>query len=77
MGQLTLDAVLAAADDPDASKKSTQVCEANFYSGELALQKDKKDEATRLFRLVTRNCPKSFIVYDGADNELKALGASP
>ena len=50
MGQLTLDAVLAAADDPDASKKSTQVCEANFYSGELALQKDKKDEATRLFR---------------------------
>jgi hypothetical protein len=36
LGQMTPTAVLAAAADPDAGKKKGQVCEANFYSGELA-----------------------------------------
>jgi lipoprotein NlpI len=37
LGQMTPAAVLAAADDPTPKKKADQVCEANFYSGELAL----------------------------------------
>lgn len=77
LGQLTPGAVLAAADDPNAKTKSAQVCEANFFSGELALQHSEKDEATRLFRLAAADCPKTFIQYDGAVVELKALGSTP
>ncbi len=60
LGQMTSAAVLAAADDPDATKKKGQVCEANFYSGELALLQDAKDTAIRLLRLAAQDCPKSF-----------------
>jgi lipoprotein NlpI len=38
LGQMTSAAVLAAADDPDGTKKKGQVCEANFYGAELALR---------------------------------------
>lgn len=77
MDQMTPDAVLAAADDPDATKKKAQVCEANFYSGELSLTKGSKDEATRLFRLAASDCPHSISAWDAANAELKALGAVP
>ncbi|MFY9839519.1 MAG: tetratricopeptide repeat protein, partial [Xanthobacteraceae bacterium] len=58
LGQMTPEAVVAAATDPDASKQKSQACEANFFSGELALQQGKKDEATRLFRIADDGCPK-------------------
>ncbi len=77
LGQLTAEAVLAAADDPDAMTKQGQVCEANFYGGELALQNGAKDDAARLFRLAAADCPKSFIEWSAAKAELKALGATP
>ena len=77
LGRLTPEAVLAAADDSDATKKKEQVCDANFFSGELALQRGAKDEATRLFRLAATGCPKNRDAYDSANAELKALGASP
>jgi lipoprotein NlpI len=76
MGQMTPAAVLAAADDPDATKKKGQVCDAIFFSGELSLTKGLKDEATRLFRLAARDCPHSFNEWD-ANAELKALGVVP
>jgi lipoprotein NlpI len=77
LGQMTPAAVLAAADDPDVTKKRDHVCEANFYSGELALRQGAKDEAARLFRLAVADCPKSFYEWFGANAELKALGATP
>jgi tetratricopeptide (TPR) repeat protein len=77
LGQLTPEAVLAAAVDPDSETQKGQVCEANFYTGELALQRADKDGATRLFRLATAGCPKSFIEYDSAVAEIKALGLQP
>jgi len=49
LGQMTPAAVLAAANDPDPIKKKDQVCDANFYSGELALRTGAKNEAARLF----------------------------
>jgi lipoprotein NlpI len=76
LGQMTPAAVLAAADDPDDTKKMGQVCEANFYSGELALRTGAKDEATRLLRLAASDCPHGFIEWSAADAELKALGAA-
>ena len=77
MDQMTPAAVLAAADDPDATKKKGQVCEAIFYSGELSLMKGLRDEATRLFRLAASDCPHGFTEWDAANAELKALGAVP
>ena len=77
MDQMTPAAVLAAADDPDVAKKKGQVCEANFYSGELSLTKGLKDEATRLFRLAASDCPHGFNEWDAANAELKALGVVP
>lgn len=77
LGQMTPAAVLAAADDPNATKKKGQLCEANFYSGELALRRGAKDEATHLFRLAASDCPKDFDEWADANRELKALGVSP
>jgi lipoprotein NlpI len=74
LGQMTSAAVLAAADDPDPSKKKGQVCGANFFSGEWALRHDNKGEAARLFQLAASDCPKDFIQWGAANQELKALG---
>jgi lipoprotein NlpI len=76
LGQSTPAAVLAAADDRNAATKTGQVCEANFYTGELALAQGEKDEAKRLFGLAAADCPKDFNEYADAIVELKALGAS-
>jgi lipoprotein NlpI len=75
LGEITSAALLAAADDPDATKKKGQVCEANFYSGELTLRQGAKEEAARLFRLAASECPKDFNEWGAANAELKALGA--
>jgi lipoprotein NlpI len=74
LGQMTPEAVLAAADDPYVNTKKRQVCDANFFIGELALQRGAKDEAVRLFRLAAAGCEKTGGV---ANIELKALGAQP
>lgn len=76
LGQLTPELVLAAADDPNADTKRGQVCEANFYTGELVLQQGHRDEARRLFRLAAADCPKDFTEWSAANAELKALGAT-
>jgi lipoprotein NlpI len=77
LGEMTPSAVLAAADDKDPKTKQGQECEANFYSGELALIQGAKDEAIRLFRLAASDCPKGFIEWGAANLELKALGVAP
>jgi lipoprotein NlpI len=77
LGQMTPEAVLAAAAHRDASKQKSQVCEANFFSGQLALQQGKKDEATRLLRIAEEGCPKDSFQLIAASDELKALSAQP
>jgi lipoprotein NlpI len=77
LGQLTPEAVLAAADVANPRAKQGRVCEANFYTGELALQKGNADEAKRLFAPAAADCPKDFDAYAGATAELKVLGARP
>ena len=76
LGELTPSDLLAAADNPDAATKKGQVCEANFYIGELALQQDGKDEAARLFRLAAAYCPPGFVEGPSARSELEALGVT-
>jgi lipoprotein NlpI len=77
LGRMPPEAVLAAADDPDAKKKNHQVCEANLYGGELALRLNAKDEAVRLFRLAASGCAKDVNEWFAANAELKALGETP
>jgi lipoprotein NlpI len=76
LGDTTPAAVLAAADDADAKTRRGQLCEANFYIGQLSLQQGAKDEAERLFRLSAADCPREFVEGASATAELQALGAS-
>ena len=77
LGQITAEAALAAADDPDPKTKRSHVCEANFFTGKLALQRGAKDEAVRLFRIASSECPENTFVRAFANAELKTLGAQP
>jgi lipoprotein NlpI len=76
LGQATPADVLAAADNPDATTKKGQLCEANFYIGELALQQGDKTEAARLFRLAATGCTHEFVEGPSARAELAALDGS-
>jgi lipoprotein NlpI len=76
LGQTTPAEVLAAADSPDAKTRMGQVCEANFYSAELALQQGAKEESARLFRLAAAACPREFVERPAASAELNALGVT-
>ena len=77
LGELTPEGLLAAADNPNPRAKQARLCEANFYTGELALQQGRADEAKRLFALAAADCPKDFDAYASATAELKVLGAGP
>jgi lipoprotein NlpI len=77
LGQIKEDAVLAAADDSNPKKQKEQVCDANFYIGELAQQRGLTDEAMRLLRFAATNCSKNSIEWSAAKAELKALGFNP
>jgi lipoprotein NlpI len=76
LGETTPAAVLAAADDADAKTRRGQLCEANFYIGELSLQQGAKDEAERLFRLSATDCPREFVEGPSATAELQALSGN-
>jgi lipoprotein NlpI len=76
-GELDASGLAAAAADPDPTRNRGQVCEANFYSSELALLQGRKADARPLLEAAVSGCPYSFIEWDGANAELKALGATP
>jgi lipoprotein NlpI len=77
LGETTSAAVHAAADDPDPATRGGQLCEANFYSGEYALQHGDMPEAARLFRLAAAGCARDFVEGPAAVAELMALEQSP
>jgi len=77
LGQITPEAVLAAAENPDADIRTRQVCEASFFIGELALQRDAKDEALRRFRLAAVDCGKNINWSTLIHHELEVLGVQP
>src|SRR5580698_7039825 len=61
LGELNIEQTYGAAFDTDPKTKAAQTCEANFYSGELALLTKNKKEAQRLLKLAADQCPPSFI----------------
>ncbi|UDL89113.1 tetratricopeptide repeat protein [Mesorhizobium sp. PAMC28654] len=77
LGEQTPADTLKAADDPDATTKTGQLCEANFYTAELSQLQGRNDEALRLYRAVISDCSKGFGGYDGARSALRELGVTP
>ena len=73
LGEVNTEQTFDAAVDPDPKTKLAQTCEANFYSGELALLKKNKKEAQRLIKLAANNCPQSFVESTAAVAELIQL----
>ena len=61
LGELNVEQTLKAAFDTDQKTKQAQTCEANFYSGELALLKKNRKEAQRLLKAAADDCPPSFV----------------
>jgi lipoprotein NlpI len=76
LGETTPAAVIAAADDPNPVTRRGQLCEANFYAGEFALQQGATQDAARLFRLAAADCPRAFVEGPAAGAELAALDQS-
>jgi lipoprotein NlpI len=70
LGELTAAQTLSAAAHDDPKTQRGQVCEANFYGGELALLKKDKAEALRMLKLASNDCPRGFIESTGAVAEL-------
>jgi lipoprotein NlpI len=73
LGQSDIEQTYGAAFDIDPKTKAAQTCEANFYSGELALLTKNKKEAQRLLKLAADQCPPSFIESTAAVAELIQL----
>jgi tetratricopeptide (TPR) repeat protein len=77
LGQLTPDAALAAADNADATTKRGQVCEVDFYVGELDLREQRKDDARLRFERAAHDCPQNYLESWFAVSALKALETTP
>jgi lipoprotein NlpI len=73
LGRNTPDAVLKAAQAPDARTRRDQACEANFYVGTHQLSRGSRAEALARLQEAREGCPKDFIEYDAAVAELKRL----
>jgi tetratricopeptide (TPR) repeat protein len=70
LGGLSAAQTLEAAFNSDPKTRLGQTCEANFYSGELALLKKDRKEAQRLLQRAADDCPRGFIESTGAIAEL-------
>lgn len=73
LGELSAEQTLAAASNADPQVQAAQTCEANFYSGELALLKKNRKDAQRLLKLAADTCPPSFVESTAALADLIAL----
>ena len=74
LGQMTPSAVQAAADDPDPKKRRYQLCDVNFFGGELALLQGRQEDAERQLRQAIIYCLEGSSERDVARSELQRLG---
>jgi lipoprotein NlpI len=73
LGELNVEQTLKAAFDSDPKIKLAQTCEANFYSGELALLKKNRKDAQRLLKAAADECAPSFVESTAAIADLIGL----
>jgi lipoprotein NlpI len=72
LGETTPAALLASAKESDPKKSRERLCDANFFIGQLALQRGSKEEAKRAFQIAVRDCPPEFLEMGAAAAELTA-----
>ncbi len=77
LGEMTPAAVIAATHGRDPITRRAQVCEANLFSGALALLQGSKEQALPLLQRAASDCPRTFVEWEAANAELRALGAAP
>jgi len=72
VGTSSPDAVRKAATSAeDESERKGRVCEADFFLGEEQLVKGAERSARVLFQAAVEHCPKNYLEYVAAQNELK------
>jgi tetratricopeptide (TPR) repeat protein len=74
LGDVSETELLAAAASPDANIESRHYCEAWFYTGMKLLFAGDKPAAARHFRKCLATGVKTFVEYQFAQAEMKALG---
>jgi lipoprotein NlpI len=67
MGERSLKSTVSAAGKPE------ERCELEFYVGEWQLTRGNKAEASKALQTAADTCPKDFVEYRGAVEELKRL----
>src|ERR1700716_1373920 len=67
LGRRSLQEVRASAGKPE------EKCKAEFYAGELHLQRGARTDAAAALRAAADICPKDFIEHQGAVAALKRL----
>jgi lipoprotein NlpI len=73
LGQISPEALLAAAAHSDARKQAEHRCEANYYLGQWHVIRGEREPAVAHFRAAQDQCPRFFLEYTGAAAELKRL----
>jgi tetratricopeptide (TPR) repeat protein len=76
LGELTSVQVVAAAQSSDRNVAQRQICQTDFYAGEFALLQSSDDEARRLLRRATEDCPLAFIERVAASAQLKVIAVN-
>jgi lipoprotein NlpI len=70
LGESNAAQTLAAAQSNDPKINRGRSCEANFYSGELALLAKNKQQALQLLKRAASDCPRGYIEAPAALAEL-------
>jgi lipoprotein NlpI len=70
LGESNAAQTLAAAHDNDPKINRERSCEANFYSGELALLAKNKQQALLMLKRAASDCPRGYIEAPAAMAEL-------
>jgi lipoprotein NlpI len=73
LGRIDRTALMAAAASGDEKKRSGQECEARFYLAERLIAKGEPADVRKLLEQVRDECPRNFIEYAAALQELAAL----
>ena len=74
LGQITPQALIAAAQDPDPTTLRERYCEAYFYAGEFYLIHGQRTAAVQMFQSAVATGTTSLFEHSSAKGELRRLG---
>ena len=72
--QITPQALIAAAQDPDPNAQRERYCEAYFYAGEFYLIHGQRAAAVQMFQSAVATATTSLFEHSSAKGELRRLG---